>query len=290
MKAVVSLIHGLEKFTDTGFKGVCVQKFLHGLLKIARPRAKRIDDNLKLVYPESDLKWRKNMRREIYKQLSWTVTEILALQKNPEQAFDWIKKVENREIIEEFLNNKRGVIYLTGHFGNWELLASWYAQIAKSRGHELSAVYQDTSDQDIGNYIQEMRAHNSVKSLSKNISVSNFVRLLKNGAHVAILNDVSGNDKMIVPFLGVNATNMPGPAVLSLLSGAPIVPVALFRDKPFEHTLKIYEPVKIPDKTLNHEERVKKIVTDYNNALSKIIFSRPELWFWLHNRWKNVNL
>ncbi len=290
LKAVIKIIHAFEKISNTGFRGRCVQKFLYGLLKIIHPRAKRIDDNLKLVYPNHDKAWRKKMRSEIYKQFAWTITELLALQRDHSQVFEWVKKVEGIEIFDDVIKNKRGAIYLACHFGNWELLGSWYAQYAKKHGHELSSMYQEIHDPDFNEYIHEMRLRSSMKLLPKDLSIPKLTRLLKNGENIAILNDVSGSTKMIVPFLGHNATNISGPAVLSLLSGVPIIPVGIFRIKPFEHVIKVFEPLEIPDKSLNHEERVKKLVIESNDALAKIILSRPELWFWLHNRWKNVNL
>ena len=287
MKSIIKIVNVLEKFSDTGVKGKCVQKFFSGLLKLIHPRAKMIENNLKLVYPESNYKWRKNLRSAIYYNLSWTLTEILALQKNPAQAFEWVKHVENLNYVDELLSKKHGVIFLTGHIGNWELLGAWYAQYAKSHGHELHIIHQEIHDKDIWHYVNDSRIKYGIKSLPKEISVLSLARLLKNGAHIAILNDISGYADMIAPFLGHDCTNTPGPAILSMLSGAPILPVCIYRNKPFEHEIKVLEPLKIPDKNLKYEDRVKKMISEWNEAYAKMILARPELWFWLHNRWKN---
>ena len=122
--------------------------------------------------------------------------------------------------------------------------------------------------------------------ISKDMSVMKMAHMLKNGAHIAVLNDVSGTNKMKVPFMGVEANNMPGPAILALLTGATVLTLCLYRKAPFEHEAEILGPLKIPDKNLNHEERIRLMVLEMNNSMEKLIKKSPGQWFWLHNRWK----
>lgn len=288
MKSIVKFIKICEKISDTGFKGKCIDKFFLGLLKTIKPRAKIIDKNLKIVYPESSEDWRISMRKNIYENLAWTLTEILALQKNPAQAFDWIKKIDGENYINDLFEQKKGAILLTGHFGNWELLGSWYAQNAKKNNYKLHVIFQEIHDKDISDYVHEMRQKNFMIPLAKETSATEFARLLRNGAHIAILNDVSWNRKLILPFMGKDCTVSSGPAVLAMLGGVPIVPICINRNSPFNHNVKIYEPFYVPDKKIitNQEERIKITTLKCNQALEKIILNKPELWFWLHNRWK----
>lgn len=286
MKAVVKFIKILESISDTGTKGILVEKFLSGLLKTIRPRAKMIDKNLQIAFPESEESWRKKMRSDIYKNLAWTMTEILALQKDPSQVFEWVKKVDGEEIINELFEKKKGAIFLTGHFGNWELLGSWYAQNAIKHNHKLYIVFQAIHDKDIWNYVREIRERNGMILLPKEMSAMELARLLRKGAHIAILNDISWNRKLMLPFMGKICTTSPGPAVLAMLGGVPIIPSCINRNGPFNHDIKFYEPINVAGKDLKKEERIKNTALECNKALEKIIFNRPELWFWLHNRWK----
>ena len=86
--------------------------------------------------------------------------------------------------------------------------------------------------------------------------------------------------------MGVDATNMPGPALMAMLSGCAVVPLCIFREAPFEHELEVFEPLEFPD-IKNHEERLNLITLEMNKAVEKFIRMRPSQWFWLHNRWKN---
>ena len=285
-KIVVGAIRIFEKFASTGLRGKMTAKFLSGLLKLIHPRKQVIDDNLKLAYPHTPERWRKDIRGQVYENIAWTVTELLALQRDPEQAFKWVKKVHNMEIADELLADKHGAIFLSGHFGNWELLAGWYAQYALKHGHKLYIVTQEMHDKDISRYIERMRLNVKVELIPKETSVQKFARILKDGAHIALLNDIAGYGSVIVPFMGHDATNMPGPAIMAMLSGVPIVPVCIYRDAPFEHEVEFFEPVKMPDKSLSHDERMRAIILECNKVYEQFIRKRPELWFWLHKRWR----
>lgn len=288
MKAAVSVIKFFQALSGTGIRGRILEKFFAGLLKLIHPRAKVIDDNLKLVYPESTEQWRKDIRRKCYENLAWTLTEALALQHDTSKAMEWVKSVKGKDIIDDLIRRKQGAIFLTAHFGNWELFGSWYAQYALMNNHRFYAVYKDSGDKDISDYIRQTRENGKMLMLPKDVSALKMAHMLKNGEHIAVLYDVSGTGKLIVPFMGHDATNMAGPALMSMMTDAPIVPAFMFRIRPFEHEAEFLEPLKLPDKNenLSHEERMKRIIFEMNKAIESVIRRRPELWFWLHRRWR----
>ena len=286
MKAAVTAIKFFERFSDDGVRGKITQKFFSCLLKLIKPRGKLILENLTRVYPESSERWRKDIRSKVYENIAWTLTETLALQKNHSQALDWVKG-KNTSIFDELLKNNRGALIISGHFGNWELGASWLAQHAAQHGRKLYGIFQSIHDTDINEYTIKMRESSGLILLDKNISVMKLAHLLKNGAHVVLLNDVSGDGRVRVPFLGVEATNMPGAALMAMLSGAAVVPACIYRNAPFEHELEFFEPLKLPNDIQDREERLRATILEINQAIGKFIRQRPELWFWLHNRWKN---
>ncbi len=286
MKAAVKAIKFFEKFADKGLRGKITQKFFSGLLKLIKPRGKLILKDLARVYPESSEKWRKEIRSKVYENLSWTLVETLVLQRDNSQAFDWIKSVKNAEMINDLIAKKQGALFLTAHFGNWELEGSWTAQNALKHGHKLHVIFQDIHDPDINNYILETRKRGGMFMLDKNFSVMKIAHMLKNGAHIALLNDVSGKSELRVPFMGIEATNMPGAALMAMLTGVPVIPACIYRNAPFEHEIEFFEPLKFPQ-AKDREERLRLITLEMNKAVEKFIRRRPELWFWLHNRWKN---
>ena len=285
-KLAVKAIKLFEHFADTGTKGRITQKFLSGLLKMIHPRAKVVDENLKLAYPEAPQQWRKDIRSAMYENLAWTITEILALQRDPSQIFGWVKTIGNPEIADELMDSKKGALFVSAHFGNWEIMAAWYGQYTKRRNHQMYVVAQPIHDKDISEYIDSLRNRMGVDLLPTDYSVQKYARLLKAGNHIALLNDVAGYGEMIVPFMGHDATNIPGPAIMAMLSGVPIIPVCIYRNAPFEHEIEFFPPIEMPDTKLPREERLRKIILECNLAIERFIRRRPELWFWLHKRWR----
>ena len=286
MKAAAGAIRVFQALASTGWRGRATAAIFSGLLRLIRPRRERIDANLRLVYPERDGEWRRDFRARVYENLAWTLTEILALQRDPAQAMDWVTDVEGRQPLEELFNDERGAILLTGHFGNWELLGAWYAGCLAERGRQLHVVYQEIHDRDISNILREFRERCGMAVLPKSASTLEMVRMLKGGAHIAILADVSWmGDALMLPFMGCECTNSPGPAILSMLASVPIVPIAACRQAPFQHRVRLFSPISVPAKG-NRQERLTQTTLAINHALEEIIQERPDLWFWLHNRWK----
>ena len=282
---LVRLIRLFQAIAHPDWRGWAVASFLRGILKIIRPRVGRIDANLRLVHPDWDDARRHELRRGLYDHLAWTVTELLALQRAPRQALDWIVDLEGRATLDALLDDERGAIFLTGHFGNWELLGSWVAQAVGRSGRRLYVVYQEIHDLNLSRLVTEYRERSGMIALLKETSTLEMARLLREGAFIAILSDVSWGGGLVLPFMGQPCTNSVGPAVLAMLASVPIVPLGIYRRAPFRHVVRFLPPFRVP-KEGRRDKRLKETTLAVNHALEEIIAPRPELWFWLHNRWK----
>ena len=286
MKAAAWAIEGLRILTKRGWRATCAASLFCRILKGFAPRGERILSNLALVYPESTEEWRRDLRRRVYEHLSWTVTEILALQRDPAQALEWVEEVHGWGIVEKIFSEGKGDLFVSGHYGNWELLAAWHAQrMAQKKFYDVHIVSQNTRDPDIARLISQYRQNAGIRLIPKTTSLIDFVKLLKTGIHLAVLADISWGSGIVLPFMGHPCTNTTGPATLATLASVPIVPVALYRKAPFRHVLEISPPLSVPEEK-NRRLKMELLTREINNALEKMIAPRPELWFWLHNRWK----
>jgi len=286
MKAVAWSLEGLRLFAKRGWRASYVASLLRRGLKIFAPRGKRILSNLALVYPESTSMWRAQVRRRLYDHLGWMAAELLTLQRDPAQALDWIEEAHNSRHVDELLAKGKGVIFLSAHYGNWELLAAWYAQRLKKKGfHNFYIISQNVRDKDLDRLVARYRRNTGVNLLPKQTSTLEMVKLLKAGAHIAVLADISWLGGLVLPFMGHPCTNSIGPAVLGTLSSVPIIPAAIYRKAPFRHEVVFFQPLQTPEET-NRRVKIELITRQINSALEKMIAPMPELWFWLHNRWK----
>ena len=286
MKIAVWVLEGLRIFAKPGWRASCLAYLLQGLLKLFTPRGKRVLSNLALIYPESSRKWRVKTRQRLYNHLGLMATEVLALQRDPAQAFDWVEEVYDAHYAEEAFAREEGAIILSAHCGNWELLAAWYAQYSGKKGdHDFYGIMQDMKDKNIDRLVTRYRRNAGINFLSRSTSTFEMVKLLKSGAHIGVLPDVSWRGGLTLPFMGQPCTNSIGPAVIGLLSAVPIIPVAIYRKAPFRHEVVFFPPLQVPEET-DRRIRIELFVREINTALEKIIRARPEQWFWLHNRWK----
>ena len=286
MRGVRQVIRVFQAIARPGWRGRAVASFFYGLLRLVGPRGRRIDSNLRLVYPEKDGEWRRAFRRRVYDGLAWTLTETLALQRDPGQAMDWVSPAEGEEVLDGLFNDGGGALILTGHIGNWELLGSWYAQTLRARlDRPLYVVYQEIHDADIAALVREYRERSGMSVLPKETSTLEIARLLREGAHIAILADVSWVGGVLLPFMGRPCTNSMGPSVLAMLASVPIIPLAIYREAPFRHRVRILPPLHLSREGDRHA-RLERMTLEINHALERLIDIQPELWFWLHNRWK----
>ena len=286
MKAAAWPLEGLRLFAKRGWRASCVASLLRGILKLFSPRGKMILSNLALVYPESSPEWRVQTRRRLYDHLGWTVAELMTLQRDPAQAMDWVEEVQNQHYVEECLAKGKGLVFLSGHYGNWELLAAWYALFLKQRGfHDFYIVSQNVRDKDIDRIITRYRRNVGIKLMPKQTSTLEMVKILKGGAHIAAQADIAWRGGLVLPFMGRPCTNTIGPAVLGVLASVPIIPVAIYRKAPFRHKVGAFTPLQVPEEA-DRRVKIELLTRAANAALEKIIEPQPELWFWLHNRWK----
>jgi len=112
------------------------------------------------------------------------------------------------------------------------------------------------------------------------------VRLLKEGARVAVLTDVSWVGGVRLPFMGQVCTNTVGPAILSILASVPILPLGIYRRAPFRHAVRFFPPLAASEGG-GKRSRAEALTLRMNQVLEMMIAPRPELWFWMHNRWKS---
>jgi KDO2-lipid IV(A) lauroyltransferase len=95
----------------------------------------------------------------------------------------------------------------------------------------------------------------------------------------------NGKQGIFVKFFNDWASAPTGPALISLKTGAPIVPLAMFPDYNHKHQLKIFPPI-MPQQFSNDPDGQQKLTARYTTILENLIRKQPEQWFWLHRRWK----
>ncbi len=177
----------------------------------------------------------------------------------------------------------RGIFFLTGHFGNWELLAATHGLA----GFGLSVVVRPLDNPYLEALIARARERSGLRAISKREAVQGVRAALARGECIGILLDQdAGRDGVFVPFLGHPASTSRALAVLAIKTRAPVVPAFIHRlpDGGHELVLDPEIPLAITG-DLDHDIEVN--TARFTEAIERHVLAHPEQWFWVHRRWKS---
>lgn len=173
-------------------------------------------------------------------------------------------------------------IIVTGHFANWEVMATVLTQSALP----VRITYRKINNPYIDARVRKQRERYGTKFLvqkSTHKGGRELLEALSNGESVALLNDQKFNTGVSVPFFGQEAMTAQGATRLALKTGRPLLPMAVTRDGA-NFTVTFYEPIKL-ENTGNREADVLSGVTQVTTFIEDRIRENPAQWFWVHRRW-----
>jgi Kdo2-lipid IVA lauroyltransferase/acyltransferase len=241
-------------------------------------------DNLALVYGDTlSEAARVAIARQCFAHLGMTAMECCRLFFGP--AGRLIGRVRGRgtEYVARAMAHGRGIFFLTGHFGNWELLAATHGHA----GFGLSVVVRPLDNPYLDALITRARARSGLHAIPKRDAVQGVRAALARGECIGILLDQdAGRAGAFVPFLGRPASTSRALAVLAIKTRTPVVPAFIHRlpDGGHELVLDPEIPLAITG-DLDHDIEVN--TARFTEAIERHVLAHPEQWFWVHRRWKS---
>lgn len=186
------------------------------------------------------------------------------------------------DYLEQAKAHQGAVIFCSGHFANWEMLAA----LSKERGIPLSLVYRPANNRYTDALYTQARRGVAHALYSKNRGGARQILLaLKRGERLGMLLDQKMNDGVAVPFFGREAMTAGAIAELALKQHIPIYPIKICRLPGLRFCAEVLPPMKLPTGE-KHAENVLQLLTHLNQMLEGWIREKPEQWFWLHRRWE----
>ena len=236
--------------------------------------------NLALIYPEKPEGEREQMARAVFRHFGCMAGEFLKLPRISPAEIERMVVVEGEEHLEAALARGRGVLLITGHFGNWEFMARWLS----SHGYPINVVARDARDPAATKLLTDTREGNGAQVLYRGNSARAVLGCLKKNEIVALLPDQNAAD-VFVPFMGKRTGTVDGPAIIHLKMGAPLLFTWCVRlpDNRFQIT---FEPPELVVSTGDKGADVARTMTLVNARLETQIRRNPTQWLWLHDRWK----
>jgi len=192
--------------------------------------------------------------------------------------------VEGINYIKSALESNRGVILVTAHFGNWELLGL----IGAMKGFPAKILAREQKPEQLNELLNKYRESKGSKVIKKGFETREIIRALKNHQPVGILADQDAGKKGIfVDFLKRPASTSPGPLAFSFKTESIVIPCFIIREKGPYHRMIINPPLNL-DYTLGKEKFIRKGLEKFSKLLGDYIRMYPSQWLWFHKRWKST--
>jgi len=242
-----------------------------------------VEKNLRKAFPEKNNKEIKILAFKNYENIAETFLEILKLNKMTAEEIKNIFSNHGFELILEKKALNKGLIFLTGHFGNWEIGA-----IATSLylGESLSVLVKKQKNKYVAEWLTNFRQRLGNSEITLGTSVKNLYKAVKLKRNVGIVGDQRGPKNGIkVKFFDQDTYTFPGTAAIALRTGCPVVVMLCPRKQngKYEAILKEIDYMSFKG---SEEEKIRKFNQEYMSILEKVIRQYPEQWFWMHNIWK----
>ncbi len=243
--------------------------------------------NLSRAFPDTDRKTLTLIAKKSFENLGRSAAEFIHIANHPPEAVNNIIHnsvlVEGSNNINNAIRKKQGIIYLTAHFGNWELLGI----VLSVNGCPFNAIARPIDNRRIDRIITSLRSVLGANVLPKKGVLRDTLKCLKRGEGVAILLDqnTSREEGVFVNYFGQPAATNRGLALIAMKSGASIIPVFIIREDTYRHRV-IYLPAIEIKRTDNLESDVITYTQKFTNIIESVVRDYPEQWFWMHRRWK----
>jgi KDO2-lipid IV(A) lauroyltransferase len=252
--------------------------FMYYIFKI---RKKHVLEMLELSFPDKTSHEIEIIAKEVYITFIDTILKFIFFDKNPHKKKDIKFIYKNEKTIEKYYSEGKGIIFMSAHFGNWEIMPLLFPKM------KTSVVVASQSNKFVNNMINNIRIKQGLKIINKDKNIiKNVIECLRNNEIVIFLADQdAGCNGIFVPFFKRLSSTPKGPAFFSLLTGSPIV--IGFAIKNIKKKSIDIEFIDVNIKrTGNKVKDIESINIFYSKKLEDVVCKYPEQWFWFHKKWK----
>ena len=240
---------------------------------------KKILTNIKKALPKVDEKNIELIVKKMWKNYGRILSEYVFIKNFRNPIYNKFLTVEGQEILNQLKQSRESVVFISGHFNNFELMAM---QIEKS-GINLAAIYRPLNNIFLNKIMERIRKkYICKKQIKKGLGgTRELLRLFKENYSVALMIDQRVSEGIKVNFYGQKASTTTIPAQLAKKYGCKIVPIYIERINGNHFKMTINKPIHY-----NKESTIEEITQNLNKWLERMILVNPSQWIWSHDRWK----
>ena len=188
-------------------------------------------------------------------------------------------RIEGQEILDEIKKSKKKVIFISGHFSNFELMAMYL----EKTGIRLSAIYRPLNNIFLNRIMENIRIKFICRhQIKKGIGgLKKLITLKRDNYSTALMIDQRVSEGVLCNLFNQGALTTTIPAQLAKKFNIPVVPVYIERIKDLNFKISINDPINF-----SKDDSIENITLKLNQTLETMILKKPEQWIWSHNRWK----
>jgi KDO2-lipid IV(A) lauroyltransferase len=244
--------------------------------------------NLAIAFPERSIGERRRILRRSFLNLGRMAAELAHLPRlGPEQLRQMVQFVDEdwwREAVT--WERSTGVLALSGHFGNWELLVFAHGM----RGYPVHMVHRSIANPLVDRWLNDLRARAGTRLIRKSAGASGVLQALRDRGLLVLPIDQNSTRGIgvFVDFFGLPACTNAGMARIALRADAPIIPVFIVREgRSARHRVHVL-PILQVERTGDLAEDIRRNTQRFTTVFEEMVRRHPEHWLWVHKRWKTT--
>ena len=263
--------------------GLNLASFIGGkLFEIIGPlfrSEKIIHSNIKKAFPNLNSKEINKITKQMWNNYGRVFSEYMFIKNYRKKLFDTHITIRGLEILREIKKNNKPVIFISGHFSNFELMA----MVLEKHEIKLAAIYRPLNNFFLNFLMEKIRKDHICKyQIKKGLGgIREIIRLNQNGFSTALMIDQRVSQGIKANFFNQQAFTTTIPAQLVKKYNFPVVPLFIERYENIKFKITIQEPIYFSKSTTE-----KEITEKLNSLIEKMILFKPGQWIWSHNRWK----
>jgi KDO2-lipid IV(A) lauroyltransferase len=242
-------------------------------------------ENLKGAFPEKSNDELRHIARGAFRNVGIALFELIWIPRMSAERLVSLMHFDHPELVREAFREGKGVLMLTAHFGNWELLAE---SIFVQFGFPANVIVKTQANRFVDRSINKRRIRFGNKIIPMETSLREVLRALRDNEAVGLVADQAApKENVPVEFFGTMVPTHQGPSVFSLKMGSPIV--AMFSVRRDDGSYDIHV-TRVPSDDLKGytEENATELTKRHVKITEDIIRRFPDHWMWTHKRWKHV--
>jgi len=240
--------------------------------------------NLTMVFPEKSLAERRRILRGVFTSLGRQLAELCQFPKYTAENIDEVVAYDGLENYERAYARGKGVLFLTAHFGGWELSAFAHSL----HGHWLHVVMRPMDNEYLDRLLQHYRTMHGNKTVAKDDFVRGLLAAMKAGETVGILMDTNMTPPqgIFVDFFGIPACTASGLARIALRTDAAVIPGFTIWDPDLGKYRLRFDPALQLIRTGHLEADIAANTQIFTKVIEDYVRKYPDQWLWVHRRWK----